>query len=138
MTMPGTSKNNLTTLLIPVIIAYITLQVYSLSLGNAFVNWDDHKYVLENPDILLLNADFLRYSLTATVVSNWHPLTLLSYAVDYRLWGYDPWGYHLTNILLHGFNTVMVLIIIKRLTTLATKKPPPRRQRRYCPLPWSS
>lgn len=50
---------------------------------------------------------------------NWHPLTMLSYAVDYRFWCLDPFGNHLTNIVFHGLNTALVFLLAVRLIRLS-------------------
>ena len=44
----------------------------------------------------------------------WRPTTLLSYALELRLWGVSPWGFHLTNILLHTANTLLLYLLLKR------------------------
>ncbi|MDP2689108.1 MAG: hypothetical protein Q8P48_03235, partial [Deltaproteobacteria bacterium] len=82
-----------------VVVAFL---IYLPSVGNGFVNWDDQAYVYENPYIRSLDISWL---LTAEVMGNWHPLTMLSYAADYALWGLDPRGYHLVNTVLHSLNT---------------------------------
>lgn len=94
------------------IVAVITFVVYMPSLQNGFVNWDDPLYVYENHNI---RAFDLKWLLSAVVVGNWHPLTMLSFAVDYSIWGLNPFGYHLTNILLHAINTFLVGVLALRL-----------------------
>jgi tetratricopeptide (TPR) repeat protein len=49
--------------------------------------------------------------LTVRNVGNWHPLTSLSHAIDYALWGFNPFGYHLTNIIFHSLNTLFVFLL---------------------------
>lgn len=88
-------------------IAIIILLVYLPALSNGFVNWDDQLYVYENADIRSIDARFLKLAFTSVMVSNWHPLTMLSYAVDYSIWGLNPFGYHLVNIVLHAVNTFL-------------------------------
>jgi len=85
--------------------ALVTFLVYIPALGAGFVNWDDPKYVYENPYITELDAFFFKFAFTSFYFANWHPLTLISYAVDYALWGDRPFGYHLTNNILHSVNT---------------------------------
>ena len=55
-------------------------------------------------------------ALTATHASNWHPLTWLSYLLDYQLYGLHPWGYHRTNLLLHAANGVLLFLVFRRMT----------------------
>ena len=47
---------------------------------------------------------------------NWHPLTMLSHMLDCQLFGLQPWGHHLTSLLLHALNTVLVFLLLRRLT----------------------
>lgn len=89
--------------------------VYLPSLGNGFVNWDDSVYVYDNPMISSLNPGFIKWVLTAIVCGNWHPLTMLSLAIDYHFWGLEPMGFHLVNIILHSLNTFLVFLLAHRL-----------------------
>jgi tetratricopeptide (TPR) repeat protein len=91
-----------------------TFLVYTPALKNDFV-WDDVNYVSENTLIRSLNIHSLYRMLTSFHAGNWHPLTWLSLSLDYAFWGLDPLGYHLTNIILHGLNTLLVFFLIIRL-----------------------
>lgn len=95
--------------------AMITLIIYLPSLKNDFVNWDDPAYVYENASIRAIDLRFLKTIFTTAMVVNWHPLTMLSLAVDYKFWGLNPLGYHLTNIVFHAINTFLVFILSVRL-----------------------
>ncbi len=97
--------------------ALVTLSVYIPALRNGFVNWDDNVYVYENLFIRSIDSGFFSWALTARVSSNWHPLTMLSHAVDYALWGLNPMGHHLTSIIVHGLNTFLVALLCFRLAT---------------------
>ncbi len=99
-------------------IALVTFAVYLPSLGNGFVNWDDPHYILDNERIRSLNLDFFKWVFVNVSYSNWHPLTIISYAIDYSIWGTDPWGYHLVNIVFHALNTFLVFFLALRLVTL--------------------
>jgi len=101
----------------------VVFVVYLPSLKNGFVNYDDYIYVSEALYSRPMNAAFLRWAFTAVVVSHWHPFTLLSYKLDYSLWGMNPMGYHLTSIVLHALNTALVFLLAARLFSL---KPPGR------------
>ena len=89
--------------------------VYIPALQNGFVNWDDNRYVYENRYIGSLDFRFLKWSLSAVVASLWHPLTMFSLALDHAIWGLNPSGFHLTNIIFHVINTVLVFILIIQL-----------------------
>ncbi len=87
------------------------------ALHNGFVNFDDPLYVTENSYVRQgLTWDGLKWALGSTAAFNWHPLTWLSYMTDYELYGLQPWGYHLTNVLLHALNTCLVFLVLSGLT----------------------
>lgn len=102
-------------------ISILTVIVFLRAMQNGFVNWDDNEYIYKNLNIQSINFDFFRWSLTAVVASLWHPLTLLSLAVDYSIWGLNPFGYHLTNVILHAANTLLVFFLADRLVNFSFK-----------------
>jgi len=116
LTPPETTNKNINRVyFIAFIIALTTFLVYLPALENGFVNWDDYVYVYKNSNIQSLDFRFLKWASSAVVSSNWHPLTILSYAVDYAFWGLNPIGYHLTNIVLHAVNTFLVFVLAYKL-----------------------
>ena len=88
----------------------LTVMVFRGVLDNGFVlNWDDFEYVTENPMIQKW-ANF--FEMTVSFHSaNWHPLTWFSHALDYQIYGLNPFGHHLTSLFLHGLNTCWVFIL---------------------------
>jgi hypothetical protein len=103
------------------LLAFVTFLVYLPTLKNGFVLWDDPKYVYENLSIRTIDLAFFKWVATAVVVSNWHPLTVLSHAIDYRLWGLDPWGHHLTSMLFHSVNTALFFLLTIRLIEFGSR-----------------
>jgi tetratricopeptide (TPR) repeat protein len=89
----------------PLAAALITAVCLSPVLKNGLVNWDDEYYVVSNA--LLRGPDWIGIC-TRPVVSNYHPLTVLSLAANYAISGTAPWSYLLFNLLLHLANTVLV------------------------------
>ncbi len=86
------------------------------AIQNGFTDWDDPQYVTENslirdPSPAGIGAMFRTY-----VEGNYQPLTMASYALDYRLWKLNPKGYHITNIALHVLATVAVFWFLLLLT----------------------
>jgi tetratricopeptide (TPR) repeat protein len=82
-----------------------------------FVNYDDNKYVYENPHILNgLTADSAPWAFTTGHASNWHPLTWLSLMLDRQLFGPSPAGFHLTNLFFHIANTLLLFLVLKQMT----------------------
>lgn len=93
----------------------LTLLVYLPSLQNDFVNWDDQLYVYENPLIFDLVGNFGR-NITEPVAGNYHPITVLTLALDYSIAGLNPFQYHLTNLLWHLLNVVLVFWFVYHLS----------------------
>lgn len=93
----------------------VTFFVFSGALGHGFVNWDDGMFIVGNPTIRALDAEHLRQMFTTFEVGAYTPLARLSLAVDYAIWKLDPFGYHLTALLLHMANALLVFEIARRL-----------------------
>jgi len=96
------------------VLALVTMAVYAPALRNGFVNLDDPDYVTHNPHVLggLTWAD-VHWALGSNYPSsNWHPLTWLSHMADVQLYGQNPAGHHLTNVLLHAFDVVALFLLI--------------------------
>ena len=86
-------------------------------MGNEFINLDDGGYITENSHIQSgFNFKNIQWALTSVVVSNWHPLTLLSHMLDWQLFGANAAGHHLINLLLH-IGTVILLFLFFNKTT---------------------
>jgi tetratricopeptide (TPR) repeat protein len=96
-------------------VSLLTFLVYLKSLQNEFVNWDDSLYVFENPHLHFLSPTFFRWAFFDFYAANWHPLTWMSHALDYAIWGLNPVGHHLTNNILHAANTFLVVMLTVRL-----------------------
>jgi tetratricopeptide (TPR) repeat protein len=80
-------------------------------------------YVLNNEHIKSLNFNFFLWSLTDLHTGNWHPLTWISHAFDYAVWGLNPFGHHLTSVLFHVLNTFLVaLLAVKLIEAYRTDK----------------
>jgi tetratricopeptide (TPR) repeat protein len=108
-------------LFVSFLISFITILVYLPSLQNDFVNWDDDKYVYENPNIQHIGLRSIHWMFTTFHAANWHPLTWFSHAIDYAIWGLNPMGHHLTSIIFHGLNTFLVVVIVMFLVNFAQK-----------------
>src|SRR5436190_9273236 len=91
--------------------------VFGQTLGHEFVNYDDDQYVRENPRITKgLNLDGIQWAFTHVHAANWHPLTTISHMLDCQLYGLQPWGHHLTNVLLHSAAAVFLFLALRELT----------------------
>ena len=99
------------------LLAALALAVFARALGNGFVSLDDEPYVTANPHVLAgLSWDGIRWAFTTTTEANWHPLTWVSHMADVSLFGTNAPGHHLTSVLLHAANSVLVLLLLVRLT----------------------
>ena len=103
-------------------VALLTFLVYMPALQNDFVNWDDDDYVYENPSIQSFDIKLVRWAFFGFHAANWHPLTWISHAADYAVWGLNPSGHHLTNIFLHAINTLVVVFLAMMLVDMFQKK----------------
>jgi len=99
-----------------VLILLVTAMVYSNSLRNGFVQWDDGEYVFNNPDIRQLNGESLHKFFTDFYLKMYSPVTLISYALDYRISQLEPAAYHRTNLIVHLLNVSLVFYFICLLT----------------------
>jgi len=97
------------TYLIIIFLIVTSFIAYGRILGNGFINFDDEVYLIKNQHIQTgLNAATIKWAFTAIVSSNWHPLTLLSHALDWSLFKDHAWGHHLVNLLLHIGNALLL------------------------------
>ena len=95
------------------ILAAITLALYNPVNRHPFVNYDDDRYVTENPHVRQgLTVDTFKWALTSTEQANWHPLTWMSHALDYSLFHLNPVGHHFTSVLLHTVNAVLLFLLL--------------------------
>jgi len=95
-------------------VSFTTFVLYLPAIQNGFVLWDDDQFIYQNIYIRAINPAFLKWAVSDfTTFGNWMPLTWISFAIDYALWGLNPAGYHLTGILLHSANSFLVVLFSK-------------------------
>ncbi|MCX5886498.1 MAG: tetratricopeptide repeat protein [Proteobacteria bacterium] len=112
--VPGRRRHAVALCLILVIAA----GVYANSLKGEFI-WDDKDLILDNQYIkswsslpVVLTKDFFYSSQDTGKIGYYRPLITLSYMLDYRLWRLNPVGYHMTNIIFHCSNSLLVYLIV--------------------------
>ncbi len=82
-----------------------------------FIRFDEEVYITKNPHVIGgLTIEGIRYAFTSLEAGFWHPLTWLSLMVDCQLFGNNAGGYHLTNLLFHLTNTLLLFFIFLRMT----------------------
>jgi hypothetical protein len=100
-----------------VMLMLVTIALYLPATRCDFVNYDDGAYVTSNLHVQDgLTLESIKWAFSNPVSCNWHPLTVLFHMMDCQLFGLKPWGHHLTSVLLHGVNTVLVFLLLRRLT----------------------
>lgn len=128
-----TSRPNLVGAIVCLLL--LTLLVYWPTFQNNFTNWDDDLYVADNRLVQEFDVEGMfaldfgqaigavldeRKAATldnsAFVAGNYHPLTILSLAINYQMTGLDPISYQITNVLLHLLNTFLVFVLVLSLT----------------------
>lgn len=96
---------------------FISCALYLKSVSFQFLpTWDDGGYLLNNPVVHSLSFDNVKAMFTTAIMGNYAPLHMFSYAVEYRLWGDNPLGYHLVNVVLHAANACGVYRIVNDVT----------------------
>ncbi len=105
-------------LIVCLVLVAAVAAVYGQTLGFDFVNFDDPDYVGENQMVSRgLSAEGFAWAFRAQVAQNWHPLTWLSLMADASLHGVDSArGFHLSNLLLHAVNAVLLFLLLTSLT----------------------
>ncbi len=108
------------------VVAIITALAFAPSLRDGFVDFDDQANFVDNLRFRGLGPPQLRWMATAFHLGHWHPLTWLTFGVDHALWGMAPAGYHLTSVLWHVANAVLVAVLGRRLLVRAGVASPGR------------
>lgn len=116
---PVTSFDELSDWLLPTFLIVITLAVFSPVLQNHFVDWDDYKALVNNSHYRGLAWAQMRWMFTTFHMGHYQPLSWLSLGLDYTIWGTNPFGYHLTNLLLHAANAVVLFLLARLLLAAA-------------------
>jgi tetratricopeptide (TPR) repeat protein len=95
----------------------ITTAVFYQVCTYDFVNYDDNVYVYENPNIQAgITPKAIKWAFTTGYFANWYPLTWFSHMLDWQLFGSKPAGHHLTNLIFHIVNTLLLFIVLKQMT----------------------
>lgn len=94
-----------------------TLLLFGRAATFDFVNLDDAEYVIDNVAIQHgVDLETVTWAFTHVHSSNWHPLTWLSHALDYQLFGAAPGGHHAVSVLWHALNAVLAFLALRRAT----------------------
>jgi tetratricopeptide (TPR) repeat protein len=100
-------------------VAIAALLVFLPATGHDWIAIDDPQNFLANPHYRGLGPAQLRWIVTGVVMGHWMPVTWLTHGLDHVLWGMNPAGYHLGNVLLHAANAALFFLVARRLLALA-------------------
>ena len=99
------------------VLAAITFVVFGQTLNHAFINYDDPDYVTKNAQVARgLTLEGVVWAFTHVHASNWHPLTWISHMADSHLYGLNPRGHHLTSVVLHAVNAILLFLLVRQMT----------------------
>src|SRR5437868_4596113 len=105
------------TVWIGLLLAGVTIAVYWPALHHDFIDFDDPDYVTRNTEVQNgLSGSNLVWAFTTNHASNWHPVTWLSHMLVVQLFGLNPRYHHLTSVLLHAANALLLFLLLKRMT----------------------
>jgi len=99
---------------VPAAIAVITFLAFLPALRAGFVSWDDERNFVTNPHYRGLGVAQLRWMWSTFLLGHYVPLSWMTLGLDYSVWGMNPQGYHLTSLLIHTANAVLLYYIALR------------------------
>jgi protein O-mannosyl-transferase len=105
---------------IPIVVVAMTVATFYPALQNKFVNWDDYRNIVENPHYRGLGWTNLLWMFTTFHMGHYQPLSWVTLGVDYVLWGMNPFGYHLTSLLLHAATAMVFFFLARELLSIAS------------------
>jgi len=116
-TPPAAADSSWIQWVMPLLLALAAFAAFFAALSNQFVNWDDDLMLVDNPNYRGLGWPQLRWMFTTFHAGHYQPLSWITLGFDYLLWGVDPFGYHLTNLILHAVNTLIFYFVCRQLFT---------------------
>jgi protein O-mannosyl-transferase len=116
MSMTKPTKNQLFAI-ICFVLAAVTLAVYWPLTSHPFIIFDDDDYIVGNSHVTSgLTWTNVIWAFQTGASANWHPLTWISHMIDCDLYGLNPGGHHLTNLIFHIANTLLLFLLLKEMT----------------------
>lgn len=107
---------------LPLLVAAAAALPFLPSLSGGFLEWDDALALVSHERWRGLSPSHLRWMLTTFHMSPWQPLSWLTYALDHAAWGMNPFGYRLTNLLLHAGGAALACALFAELLRAAAPK----------------
>jgi tetratricopeptide (TPR) repeat protein len=104
-------------IIICALLALATIAIYAQTATHGYVAYDDDQYVYQNHWVKAgLTGANIAWAFTTFFYANWHPLTWLSYMLDFSLWGENPGAQHLENVAIHLASTLLLFLVFTRMT----------------------
>jgi tetratricopeptide (TPR) repeat protein len=107
---------------IPLFVGLATFVAFLPALRNGFVAWDDQANFLENAHYRGLRLENLRWMWTTFLLGHYVPLSWMTLGLDYVIWGMNPMGYHLTSMVIHSANAVLMYFLARRVLLLGDSR----------------
>ncbi len=104
-------------------VAVLTFATFFPALFSEFVNWDDDVMLVDNPHYRGLGWAQLRWMFATFHSGHYQPLSWITLGLDYLIWGDNPFGYHLTSLILHVINAAIFYFLCRLILTIAFKSP---------------
>lgn len=99
------------------VLSALVIGVFWPSVSCKFQYYDENDYLLDNVQVNHgLSWQGVSWAFTSLAKSNWVPLTWLTHMMDFQIYGFNPWGHHLTNILIHAANVSLLFLLLQRMT----------------------
>ncbi len=117
-------SSRLQRILVSALLAAAIIAVYASVTGYDFINMDDAEYVKENGNINEgISWAGIKWAFSNPVAGNWHPVTMLSHMADSQIYGLYAGGHHLTNVLWHIVNALLLFWILLAITERPSETP---------------
>lgn len=114
---PDPRKSARCTLLVCLTLVVAIAMIYAQVKGHLFLVYDDDLYITHNPLVASgLSVSAVIRAFATIPESNWIPLTWISHMVDVQLFGMAPAGHHLTNVVIHAINSILLFLLFRRMT----------------------
>jgi tetratricopeptide (TPR) repeat protein len=105
------------TYLIAISLIVASLVAFGRISSNGFINYDEELYITKNDHVKSgLNLETIKWSWTAVVCSNWHPLTLISHAMDWSIFQDNAGGHHFVSLILHIASVLLLFLFLNKST----------------------
>ncbi|MDO8805941.1 MAG: tetratricopeptide repeat protein [Elusimicrobiota bacterium] len=127
MSYPSVDKDR-AAWLIPLLVSVFTFAVFLPALRNGFVNWDDTYTIVNNQKFRGLGFEQLKWMFTTSHTGPYQPLSWITLSLDYLVWGMNPFGYHLTNVLLHTINASLFYLLCTKVLALTVRTSVPEEE----------